>query len=209
MVLSALRQLAQWGAHGLTPRPQKLIWSSLTLLALAGCSKDSGTNSQPTTRTPTALVTVSGNGQTGTVNQELAAAIVVQVNDQSGTPMANVAVGFAVTLGGGLVAASVTTGSDGRASANWLLGTTAGTNTVTATVTSAPSLTGAYSATGTADVPVLLTTSSPFNQLGPKGGTLPSPFVVTLEDLFGNGIEGETVEFVVALVMGASIPRWR
>ena len=206
MVLSALRQLAQWGVQGLTPRPQKLIWSSLTLLALAGCSKDSGTNSQPPTRTATALVIVSGDGQTGTVNQELAAAIVVQVNDQSGSPMANVAVGFAVTLGGGLAAASVTTGSDGRASTNWLLGTTAGANTVTATVTSTPSLTGIFNATGTADVPVLLATSSPFNQIGPKGGTLPTPFVVTLEDLFGNGVEGETVEFVVAPGNGSVNP---
>ena len=113
------------GVRGLRPRPERLIWSSLALLALVACSKDSGTNSEPSTPTPTptTLVVVSGDNQTGTVNQELAAALLVQVNDQSGSPMANVAVGFAVTQGGGLVAApSVTTAGDGRASTNWTLG---------------------------------------------------------------------------------------
>ena len=206
----APRRFAQWGVRGLTPRPERLIWSSLALLLLVACSKDSGTNnSQPSTPTPTptTLVVVSGDNQTGTVNQALAAAILVQVNDQSGNPMANIAVGFAVTQGAGLLAApSVTTGSDGRASTIGHWGITAGVNTVTATVTSAPSLTGTFSATGTADVPIALTTSSPFNQIGPKGGTLPSPFVVTLEDLFGNGVEGETVEFVVAAGNGSVNP---
>ena len=105
----------------------------------------------------------------------------------------------------GLVAPSVT-GSDGRASTNWLLGTTAGPNKATATVTSSPSLTGTFDATGTADVATILVTSSPLNQIGPKGGTLPSPIVVTVEDLFGNGVEGETVEFVPAAGSGSVNP---
>ena len=63
---------------------------ALATLVLATCSKkDSGTNSQPAAPTPTALVVVSGNNQTGTVNQELVAALVVQVNDQFGSAMAN------------------------------------------------------------------------------------------------------------------------
>ena len=179
---------------------------ALSTLVLAACGKkDSGTNSQPAASTPTALVVVSGNNQTGTVNQELAAPLVVQVNDQFGSAMANVAVGFVVTQGGGLVAASVT-GSNGRASTNWLLGTTAGPNKATATVTGSPSLTGIFDATGTADVATILATSSPLIQIGPKGGTLPSPIVVTVEDLFGNGVEGETVEFVPAAGSGSVNP---
>ena len=189
--------------------PIRILVVALSTLVLVSCSKDSGTNSQPSTPTPTptTLVIVSGNNQTGTVNQELADAILVQVNDQSGSPMASVAVGFTVTQGGGLVVdATVTTGSDGRASTNWLLGTTAGPNKATATVTSAPSVTGTFDATGRADVPITLTTSSPFNQMGPRGGTLPSPITVTLEDLFGNGVAGETVEFVVAAGNGSVNP---
>ena len=74
-----------------------VLWT----LVLAACSKkDSGTNPQPATPTPTAttLAIVSGDNQTGTVNQELAAAIVVQVNDQTGSAMASVAVGFGVRV---------------------------------------------------------------------------------------------------------------
>ena len=129
--------------------------------------QNGGNNGTPT---PTTLVVVSGNNQTGTVGQALAAAILVQVNDQSGSPMANRAVAFAVTQGGGqLGSASVTTGSDGRASTTWTLGTTAGAiHKVTARVTSAfSSLTGIFDATGTADAPATLTTSSPANQFGP------------------------------------------
>ena len=155
--------------------PIRISIFALATFALAACSsKDSGTasgNGTPATPTPTALVVVSGNNQTGTVDQALADAILVQVNDQSSSPMANIAVGFAVTQGGGQVAAaSVNTGSDGRASTNWTLGDTADANhKMTATVTSKPSLTGIFDATGTAAAPDTLTTSSPLSQLGPKG----------------------------------------
>ncbi len=193
--------------------PIRLSFCALATLALAACSSsDGGTNNTgnntPATPTPTALVIVSGNNQTGTVGQALAAAIQVRVNDQSGSAMANVAVGFAVTQGGGTVAAaSVTTGNDGRASTNWTLGDTADANhKVTATVTSATSVTGTFSATGTAAAPTTLTTTSPANQFGPTGGTLPDPIVVTVEDAFGNGVEGETVNFAVAASSGSVNP---
>ena len=106
--------------------PIRILIVALSSLVLASCS-DSNTINQPPAPTPTALVVVSGNNQMGTVDQALGAAILVQVNDQFGDPMASVDVGFAVTLGGGQVAAaSVSTGGDGRASTNWTLGTTAG-----------------------------------------------------------------------------------
>ena len=186
----------------------RLFIFALSTLVVVSCGKDSGTNNQPAAPTPTTLVVVSGNNQTGTVNQTLAAAILVQVNDQSGNPMANVAVGFVVTLGGGQVAAaSVSTGGGGTASTTWTLGTTSGaSHRVTATVTSAPSLTGTFDATGTADAPTALTASSPTSQTGPKGGTLPSPIVVTLEDQFANGVPGETVDFVAAVGNGSVNP---
>ena len=200
-------------ANIMVRNPIRLSILALATFALAACgSSDGGTNSgngdTPATPTPTALVVVSGNSQTGTVAQQLAAALLVQVNDQLGSPMANIAVGFAVTEGGGQVtAASVTTGSDGRASTNWTLGTTAGTNhKVTATVTSATSVTGTFSATGTAAAPTTLATSSPADQFGPAGGTLPNPIVVTVEDAFGNGRPGETVEFAVGASSGSVDP---
>lgn len=188
--------------------PIRICFFALCTLVLAACSSDGGTDPQPVTPTPTTLLVVSGDIQTGTVNQPLAAALLIRVNDQFGSAMANVAVGFAVTQGGGQVAdASVTTGGDGSASTIWTLGTTAGPNqVVTATVTSASSVTGTFNATGTADAPAALAASSPANQTGPKGGTLADPIVVTLEDAFGNGVEGETVDFVVGAGNGSVNP---
>ena len=143
--------------------PMRLSILALSTVALAACSSDGGTAPQPATPTPTTLVVVSGNNQTGTVDQPLTNSLVVQVNDQSGSPMANVAVGFAVTQGGGQVAdASVSTASDGRGSTIWTLGTTVGTNhQVTATVTSATSVTGTFGATALAGAPATLAPSSP------------------------------------------------
>ncbi len=188
--------------------PIRLSIFALSTVALAACSSDGGTDPQPATPTPTTLVVVSGNNQTGTVDQPLTNSLVVQVNDQSGSPMANVAVGFAVTQGGGIVAdASVTTGSDGQGSTTWTLGNTAGTNhQVTATVTSATSVNGTFGATALADAPSELAEISGNNQTGPTGGTLQAPVVATLKDQFDNGVAGETVDFVVAAGNGSVNP---
>ena len=57
------------------------------------------------------------------------------VSGRLGAPVANARVAFAVTGGGGTVSPDIaTTNSRGIASAEWKLGTAAGTNTVTATV---------------------------------------------------------------------------
>ncbi len=188
--------------------PMRLSIFALSTVALAACSSGGGTDPQPATPTPTTLVVVSGDNQTGTVNQPLTNSLVVQVNDQSGSPMANVAVGFAVTQGGGRVAdASVTTGSDGRGSTTWTLGTTVGTNhQVTTTVTSATSVNGTFGATALADAPSALAETSGNNQTGPTGGALQNPVVATLQDQFGNGVAGETLDFVVAAGNGSVNP---
>ncbi|MDQ2668486.1 MAG: hypothetical protein M3Z05_21200 [Gemmatimonadota bacterium] len=57
------------------------------------------------------------------------------VKDLTGAPVPNVRVSFAVTGGGGTISPAIaTTTSKGIASAEWKLGSTAGTNTATATV---------------------------------------------------------------------------
>ncbi|HLG04744.1 MAG TPA: hypothetical protein VI383_01215, partial [Gemmatimonadales bacterium] len=76
---------------------------------------------------PVAPVKVAGDGQTGMVGELLAVPLQVRVQDRLGTPIANAAVGFAVTQGGGLVsAAEAVSGSDGIASSSWTLGPLAG-----------------------------------------------------------------------------------
>ena len=91
-------------------------------------------------RVPTTLTKVSGDTQTGAISAALANPFVVEVKDGATTPktFAGVPVTFAVTGGGGtLNATSVATDATGRAQTTLTLGSTIGTNTVTATVTHA------------------------------------------------------------------------
>ena len=97
------------------------------------------------------LLKASGDDQSSIVSSELSHPCVVVARDRNGHELSGITVAFAVTAGGGtLSTASVTTGSNGRASSTLTLGSTAGTNTVTATasgiMTPAP-----FTATGTAE----------------------------------------------------------
>ena len=84
--------------------------------------------------TAATLVAVSGNGQTGTVGQQLANALTVEVTDANGNPVSGTSVSFAVTGGAGsLSATSVLTNAQGLAATFLTLGGSPGTNTVAAT----------------------------------------------------------------------------
>lgn len=72
----------------------------------------------------------------------------VTVTDRSGNPIAGVAVAWQVTSGGGSASApTITTDAAGHAQVTWMLGTTPGTNTLTATAGTLPAVT--FTATGT------------------------------------------------------------
>ena len=93
-----------------------------------------------TARIPTTLTKVSGDSQTGELSATLANSFVVEVKDGANPAavFAGVPVTFAVTAGGGtLSATSATTNASGRAETTLTLGSTAGANTVTASVTHA------------------------------------------------------------------------
>ena len=84
-------------------------------------------------QTPTALSTVSGDNQTGTVGTALANPFVVRVTDANDDPVAAVSVTFTVTAGSGtLTATQVNTDAQGLASSTLTLGPNPGANTVTA-----------------------------------------------------------------------------
>src|SRR5439155_2936070 len=103
-----------------------------------------------TTGSATQLALVSGNNQTSVAGTALSP-FVVSVKDAVGNPVSGFMVTFAVTQGGGTLSTSMAvTDATGRAQTTLTLGTTAGTNTVTA---SAAGLTGSpltFTATGTA-----------------------------------------------------------
>ena len=82
-----------------------------------------------------ALVKVSGDNQSGTPGNALAAPFVVEVQDEDGEPLTGHSVTFSVTAGGGsLSETSVTADEDGLAETTLTLGSERGVNSVQASV---------------------------------------------------------------------------
>jgi alpha-tubulin suppressor-like RCC1 family protein len=108
--------------------------------ALGGCT--GGDPVSPSAGIPTAIVSISGDGQSAQVGTTLAQDFVVQVNDIDGNPVTGVPVIWAVTAGGGTIApASDPTDANGQSQARLTLGSTVGTNTASATVSGVGSVT--------------------------------------------------------------------
>jgi hypothetical protein len=103
------------------------------LVALAATLRCSGDNVQP--NTPTAIAMVDGNAQTAGIGAALANPLVVAVTDQSGNAVEGVTVTWNAVGAGSVSAGTTQTGSDGHASVQRTLGTLAGEQTTTATVT--------------------------------------------------------------------------
>jgi hypothetical protein len=140
------------------------------------------------------LYIVSGRDQTALVNTQLTDAVMVNIADQYGNPVAQsgVSIAFSASHGGSTTPASATTNANGFASARWTLGGTAGVQTLTVSST----------ALGTASVTAVAT--SPLVTSG-GGGDL-----IVLEDwnwgtndhgLTGNGsVYPGNVQFIKNLV---------
>ena len=89
----------------------------------------------PPSRIATTLELVSGNNQSGEINQRLTAPLVVRVRDQNNAVLSGVTVNFTVSpTRGTLNPTSDTTDANGRASTTLTLGNTAESYTVTASV---------------------------------------------------------------------------
>jgi len=114
-----------------------LAAAAVALAAIAGCSSDNNPAAPPGS-TPSQIAARSVITQSAPVNTAVGAPPSVVVRDASGTPVAGVAVTFAVTGGGGTVlpATPVVTDASGIATAaSWTLGDTPGANTLSATAT--------------------------------------------------------------------------
>ncbi|MFL5496362.1 MAG: galactose oxidase-like domain-containing protein [Gemmatimonadales bacterium] len=117
----ALRSLRSW-----------VLGASLAAASLR-CGGDTGPDTQPAS-----LTAVSGNGQSAPPGQALADSLVVIVKDDQGQPLKGVTVGWSASAGGTLSSSSVTSGTDGRAAVQWVLGGTEGEQTATASVSGLP-----------------------------------------------------------------------
>lgn len=171
------------GAQGLTASADGLTSVAVTALAAPG---------------PAAEVrAAAGSGQTGMVGKVLANPLVAEVVDAFDNPVAGATVIFVPAAGSGTVEpVSGESGTDGRFSASWALGTGSGTQTVSAAVASLHAAT--FTATATSGPPAAMTKVSGDNQSAPVSTAVAIPPRVKVVDTFGNAVSGASVMFAVA-----------
>lgn len=146
---------------------------------------------------PVSLVANSSIAQSAAAGAIVGDSPSVVVRDQVGNPVSGVVVTFTVSAGGGTVTGSpATTNSAGVATlTSWTLGTTVGTNTVTATATGLTSV--AFNATGTAGAAATVVIVAGQNQVGLQGTNVVTRPSVRVADVNGNAVAGATVTFAV------------
>jgi Big-like domain-containing protein len=142
------------------------------------------------------LELAGGDDQTAPVGTALNDSLAVRVLDRFGNPVAGAAVEWDAD-GGSVDPASVTTGSDGRAATYRILGSSAGTQTATASssgLEDSPVTFTSHAVAGSAD---RLVRVSGDNQSAEPGAELAEPLVVRLVDRDGNGVPNRPVTWVV------------
>lgn len=187
MQMSALRT-----RHG------RLQWTAVAI-AVAATLGACGDGPTPPERVRVAahIVPISGPGQPGIVNTLLPSPFTVEIRDSAHRPLAGVAVAFQVlTGGGGILPALVFTGADGRASANWTLGPSVGSQRASATAAGIVSpLEIAVTASPGPAAAISIVSGS--GQSAVVGSALPAPFSVRVADAWDNPVAGVTVTFAV------------
>ena len=157
----------------------------------------------------TTLAQQAGDNQTATVSSPLPINPTVSVTDAGGNPVSGVLVSFAVTSGGGSVAAAQNlTDAQGIASGgSWTLGPAVGPNTLTATAAGLSGSPATFSATGTVlppGPPAGIIKVSGDAQTAVAGGIAAESLVVQVRDANGAGVPGITVTWAV-LTGGGSV----
>lgn len=166
---------------------------AILAMQIAGSCKGGDATAPPR---PTSVVATSPTSLQATAGTAVAEKPAVLVEDQHGNPMANVPVTFLVTSGGGVVTGgSQTTGANGIATVGeWVLGTGAGVNVLTATSPSLDPVT--FSATGVAGPPSAVAKTGD-SQNATVGELVPAAPTITVTDANGNPIAGMVVTFAV------------
>lgn len=185
-----------------TPRYAVRRYSLVVSFLAAACGGGEGGTAPPK---PTAVQASSGAGASATVGTALTSAPTFTVTDASGNALGNIAVSVAVTGGGGTLVGAPTKSSAGPTSVGtWTLGTTAGTNTVTVTVSGLTPLT--ISVTGTPGSASKIVVTGGNTQTGLAGAQLATPLAASVQDQFGNGIPNQQVTFLATVGGGSVAP---
>jgi hypothetical protein len=159
---------------------------------------------------PTALVAVNPGPFEGTVGEDLTGPLQVEVTDADGRGVPGIVVRFAVTAGSGSVGVGSlggssftdTTDQDGAAEILWTLGTAAGEQGASASVTGLTTL--EYSANAAAGPPAASLVSATSAFIAPVSSPTDEPLAVRVEDEYGNAVAGALVNWA-ALSAGASV----
>ena len=150
-------------------------------------------NASVTVRLPaSAIVLVSGGGQTGKAGATLAQPGVVRVIANDGAGISGVTVNFAPPTGGKVGSSSVTTDANGLASTSLTLGGTVGPQSFAAAI---GSFSVAIPETATAGDAAVIAAISGGGQSDTVKHALARPFVVQVSDQFGNPAAGVTVSW--------------
>ncbi|HKA57428.1 MAG TPA: hypothetical protein VKD28_02350, partial [Gemmatimonadales bacterium] len=158
----------------------------------------------------TQLAIQAGNGQSATVNTTVATNPSVVVRDQFNNPVANVNVTFTVTGGGGTITpaspATIATNTSGVAAlTSWRLGTTAGSNTLSAASTGLAGSPVTFTATGTAGAATQLAFTVQPTDVGADQPVTPA-LEVTVRDAFGNNVTSSTADITLTIVDPSGTP---
>lgn len=159
---------------------------AVVLLVLVACAEDSLV--LPDQGQPDGLQVFGGNDQEGVAGTPLSDSIVVRVTDSKQRPVQDVPVIFTVTDGGQVIPDTALTDADGRASSRWILGPTAGSQTLVAKVAGEPGPGITFTATADPGEADSLTAVAGNDQTGQAGTALKDSLVVQVTDAMGNGI---------------------
>lgn len=146
---------------------------------------------------------VGGDNQQGIIGTTLPQPLEVVLRDAAGLPVAAKPVLFKVvgsngTLAGGRRQVAVVTGSDGRASVEFMLGTRAGVGgQAVEALTSGFQGSAVFTATASPGEPAVIVVDSGSQQTGTAGQALPGPLVAVVTDAGFNRLEGVPVLFGV------------
>ena len=208
------------GATAITNATGIAILGSWTLGTTAGANRlnaaITGSNPEISTSfsatgqagTATQIAINAGNNQTATTGTAVPVVPAAIVKDVHNNPVSGVNVSFSVASGGGSVtSASATTDAAGIATpGSWTLGTTVGTNTLTATSTGLTGSPLTFTATGTAGAATQMTINTGNNQSTTVGSELFFAPSVLVQDANNNGVQGVPVTIKVQTGSGTMYP---
>ena len=183
-------------------RRQLLAFAAVAALASA-CGNDEDFPTDPE-GTPARLDVIAGDSQTATVATQLPSPVVIVVTDAAGRPVAGRTPTFVPSGHGSVELLGDVSDALGRLRVRWTLDTTAGTNTLTATLPGLDPV--VVTATGTAGPPARADAIGATTFAGATGRALPESLVVRVVDAYGNPVSDVPVAWAVTAGGGTLAP---